>query len=119
MTEFVRLQTGREFIDINSVTGRLGKSPASGRVPDGNLIPVCRAVFVLESGPTFNRKVTLALASGNRNRTSGALNNVGSNGYYWSSAPSGTNARNLNFNSSNVNPLNDNNRANGFPVRCV
>ena len=57
-------------------------------------------------------------ASGNRNRTSGALNNVGSNGNYWVGAPnSQTNARNLNFNSGNVNPLNNNNRANGFAVR--
>ena len=57
-------------------------------------------------------------ASGYRNRTSGGLNNVGSNGNYWSFAPnSQTNARNLNFNSGNVNPLNNNNRANGFAVR--
>ena len=56
-------------------------------------------------------------ASGNRNRTSGALNNVGSNGNWWTFAPnSQTNARNLNFNSGNVNPLNNNNRANGFGV---
>ena len=57
-------------------------------------------------------------ASGYRNRTSGGLNNVGSNGNFWSFAPySQTNARNLNFNSGNVNPLNNNNRANGFSVR--
>jgi len=61
-------------------------------------------------------------ASGYRNRTSGALTNVGSNGYSWSSSPNSagsTNAGNLNFNASNVNPFNNNNRANGFPVRCV
>ncbi len=61
-------------------------------------------------------------ASGYRNNSSGALNNVGSNGYYWSSSPnssSSNNAGNLNFNTSNVNPLNNNNRANGFSVRCV
>ena len=57
-------------------------------------------------------------ASGYRNRTSGGLNNVGSNGNFWSFAPnSQTNARNLNFNSGNVNPLNNNNRTNGFSVR--
>ena len=57
-------------------------------------------------------------AAGYRNRTSGALTNMGSNGNYWSCSPnSQTNARNLNFNSSNVNPLNNNNRANGFSVR--
>ena len=59
-------------------------------------------------------------AAGNRNRTSGALNNVGSNGNYWTFAPnSQANARNLNFNSGNVNPLNNNNRANGLTVRSA
>ncbi|WP_195497469.1 hypothetical protein [Alistipes senegalensis] len=60
-------------------------------------------------------------ASGYRNRTSGALTNVGSNGYSWSSSPTqgSTNAGYLNFSASNVNPQNNNYRANGFPVRCV
>lgn len=63
------------------------------------------------------RYVLLPMA-GNRNRTNGSLNNVGSNGNYWSSTVSGTNARNLNFNSSNAN-MNANNRANGNSVRCL
>jgi len=58
-------------------------------------------------------------ASGYRNNSSGSLNNVGSNGYYWSASPNSTNnGHNLNFNSSNWN-WNNNNRANGFPVRPV
>ncbi len=59
---------------------------------------------------------------GLRNRETGALANVGTNGYYWSSSSrlaGDNNAGNLNFNSGNVNPLNWNNRANGFSVRCV
>lgn len=57
-------------------------------------------------------------ASGYRERTTGSLANMGSNGYAWSfAANSAANAYNLNFNSGNVNPLNNNNRANGFPVR--
>jgi len=56
--------------------------------------------------------------AGNRNNSTGALTNVGSNGNYWSSTVNGTNARNLNFNSSNAN-MNSNNRANGFSVRCL
>ena len=50
--------------------------------------------------------------------TSG-LNNAGNNGYYWSSTPNsdGNNAYNLNFNSGNLNPSNNNNRYNGFPLR--
>jgi len=56
---------------------------------------------------------------GNRNRSDGTVNNEGSNGYYWSGSVNGDNARNLNFNSSDVNPNNNNNRANGFSVRCL
>ena len=49
------------------------------------------------------------------------FSNSGYNGYYWSStANSTTNAYNLNFNYSNVNPgNNNNNKYNGFAVRCV
>ena len=57
-------------------------------------------------------------AAGNRNGTS--VNNVGSNGNYWSSSYNNSNnAYNLNFNSGNVNPNNNNNRYNGFSVRIV
>ena len=57
-------------------------------------------------------------ASGYRDNGDGEQYNVGSGGYYWSFAPySQANARNLNFNSGNVNPLDNNNRANGFSVR--
>ena len=62
----------------------------------------------------------LLILSGYRNNSDGSLNNVGSNGYVWlSSANSQNNAYNLNFNSSNVNPQNNNNRAYGFSVRPV
>ncbi len=64
-----------------------------------------------------NRYVLLPVA-GNRNNSNGSLNNVGSNGNYWSATVDGTNARNLNFNSSNAN-MNSNNRANGNSVRCL
>ena len=57
-------------------------------------------------------------AAGGYNGTS--LNYRGSNGFYWSSSfYSSTNARNLNFNSSNVNPQNNNERRYGFSVRPV
>ena len=60
-------------------------------------------------------------ASGYRSRASGALTNVGSGGYSWSSSPTqgSTNAGYLNFSASNVNPQRNNFRAYGFPVRCV
>ncbi len=61
------------------------------------------------------------VASGNRNRETGALSNVGTWGGCWSSSPvSGSaNASNMEFNSSYVRPEQSNNRANGFSVRCV
>ncbi|WP_129650649.1 hypothetical protein [Alistipes senegalensis] len=60
-------------------------------------------------------------ASGFRNRTSGALTNVGSVGYSWSSSPaqSSTYAGNLSFGATGVYPQNNSSRAYGFPVRCV
>lgn len=72
-----------------------------------------------KKGPAMNRAVISPPAAGNCNHTSGAMGNVGSNGNYWSSSVSGTNAHNLNFNASGVNPANANNRANGFSVRCL
>jgi len=64
------------------------------------------------------------IATGYRHRDGGALTAVGTNGYAWSSSSYGGAdyphyASNLNFNAGNVNPLNANNRAYGFPVRCV
>ena len=59
-------------------------------------------------------------ASGNRSVSSGTMAVEGSNGYNWSASPnSATNGLNLNFNSGNVNPQNNNNRGNGFPLRCI
>ena len=66
----------------------------------------------------INSEAIFPLA-GNRNNSSAALNNQGSNGNYWSSSPNGTNSYNLNLTASGVNPANNNNRANGFSVRCV
>jgi hypothetical protein len=63
------------------------------------------------------KRYVLLPISGNRNNSNGSLNNVGTNGNYWSSTVSGTNARNLTFISSNAN-MNTNNRANGNAVRC-
>ncbi len=58
------------------------------------------------------------MLGGNGNGSS--VNNAGSNGYYWSSTyNSTTNAYNMNFNSGGVNPQNNNNKYNGFAVRCV
>jgi len=58
-------------------------------------------------------------AVGRRNYSDGSLNNAGTNGYYWASDQNNaSNAYRMNFNSSDVN-TNNNNKANGFSVRCV
>ena len=63
--------------------------------------------------------VALAPAAGRLSNDSGAITNGGEYGFVWSSAVSTTNALNLNFNATSVNPANSNNRANGCSVRCV
>jgi len=60
-------------------------------------------------------KWTLA---GNRYGSNGSLYSVGAAGYYWSSTVSGTNSRDLAFNSSNA-AMNGSYRASGFTVRCL
>ena len=83
------------------------------------LARVWQAVFFSEPRLSYSQETTPLPAAGYRNNSSGALSNVGSNGYYWSATPNSTNnGRNLNFNSSNWN-WNNNNRANGFSVRPV
>jgi hypothetical protein len=76
-----------------------------------------KTVFTLFKEGLFYKRYVLLPVAGNRNNSNGSLNNVGSNGNYWSSTVDGTNSRNLNFNSSNAN-MNNNNRANGNSVRC-
>jgi hypothetical protein len=63
-------------------------------------------------------KQPFSQTAGNRNYSNGQLIDVGTNGNYWSSTVNGTNAWNLNFNSADSN-MNNNNRANGFSVRCL
>ena len=62
------------------------------------------------------------LASGYRHYTTGALGVVGTEGGCWCSSPlaaSNVNAGDFWFHSSNVNPLNNGERAYALPVRCV
>ncbi|MCM1302443.1 MAG: hypothetical protein NC226_12095 [Bacteroides cellulosilyticus] len=63
------------------------------------------------------------LASGYRNRDTGALTNVGTEGDYWSSsstAAGSTTPSGLDFNTGYVDPLHSfAGRAHALPVRCV
>jgi hypothetical protein len=64
------------------------------------------------------KRYVLLLVAGNRNNSNGSLNNVGTNGNYWSSTVSGTNARGLRFNSSDAS-VSTSHRAYGDSVRCL
>lgn len=59
-----------------------------------------------------------ATVPGNRNNSNGTLNNVGSNGNYWSSTVSGTNASNRYFGIGGTSAGNRY-RADGNTVRCL
>lgn len=71
----------------------------------------------------FPRRCRIFVRSGyvNLPNTAGTLRNAGINADYWSSrADAATNAYNLNFNATAVNPSNGpNNRWHGFPLRCL
>lgn len=96
----------------------MGSAANNPNISSSNLMDTCASSFrTMRCFEMYKRYVLLPVA-GNRNNSNGSLNNVGSNGNYWSSTVSGTNARNLNFNSSNAN-MNSNNRANGNSVRCL
>ncbi len=64
----------------------------------------------------------MAVAAGLRHPSSGALAAVGEGGWWWSSSSHSAGNRNagdMGFRTSNVNPLNADNRANALSVRCV
>ncbi|MGN0309179.1 MAG: hypothetical protein ACI4C3_01095 [Bacteroides sp.] len=105
--------------------------PVGFKMPNGNTFTgfgngsTVNAVGSFDAGYKFKRNSsdTTGLffpASGRRNRGSGDLNDVGSNGYVWLACANSQNyAGSLGFNSGFVNPQSYNYRANGFAVRPV
>ena len=93
--------------------------PSGYRVPTDAELNTERQLFSPSNAEgAYASELKLPLAGG-RNSSTGALANVGSRGLYWSSTSYGTRrARNLTFNSSSANVV-DNNRAYGFSVRCI
>jgi uncharacterized protein (TIGR02145 family) len=71
--------------------------------------------------PGSSSKIALFLpAAGYRSRNGGAPGSVSANGYYWSSAPAGTNSYTLYFAGSGTpNASYTSNRSHGLTVRCV
>ena len=72
----------------------------------------------LHYGPDASTRSLTLPAAGYRN-ASGALNDRGRNGIYWSSTENGSNAYGFYFDSSTVIPASNNLRTGGFSVRCI
>ena len=116
--------TDKNWNDIVESTGKtfFDPCPEGWRLPTKDEFSSFSAdSFVWDStnsGRKFN--TNWFPASGYRNRSDGSMTNVGSSGRYWSASPTSESyGYYLYFDSSNVNPSNNNNRANGFSVRCV
>ena len=77
---------------------------------------VIKDTYILVLDVPTNR---VAIFSGNRNNSTAGYNNQSVNGNYWSSSPYGIYGYNVNISGTQVNPLNNNNRSNGFSVRCL
>ncbi|MDE5623124.1 MAG: DUF4906 domain-containing protein [Alistipes sp.] len=78
--------------------------------------------FYYDSTDKSTSKTSYYPATGYRNYSTGALESVGTYGFYWSSSSYSAGsyyAGNLCFHSGNVSPLYNLVRAYGFPVRCV
>ena len=108
-----RLPTQSEFADL--VTTYL--------VPGSSTLDRLRSVngrFFNSGDPT--QPLLFLPAAGARSFSGGALNPVGTYGYYWSSTPNSTTSTSsycLLFGSTLMNPSGNNDKTYGFTIRCV
>ena len=100
------------------------EASANNPCPVGFRVPTLTEQYTLVTAASITNSATAASSTlkftvpGFRHSSSGSLLNVGSNGYYWNSSVSVTNAGFRSFNSGGMSNS-SNNRAFGFAVRCL
>jgi hypothetical protein len=100
------------------VNGVNNPCPAGYRIPTETEIDTERLFFPTNNGEGAFASVLKLPLGGSRNVIDGSLSVVGSFGYYWTSTISGTNSRNLIFDSVGAGVITYF-RARGFSVRCI
>ena len=93
--------------------------PAGYRIPTVIELNAEREQFNTNDAAAADALLALRLPlAGNRSYSGNNFNNVGSEGYYWSSTVGNVNTQNLHLRNSNAQ-ISDNERAYGFSVRCI
>ena len=92
--------------------------PSGFRIPTNAELNQERASWTAQSSVGAISSPLKLPVAGFRNRSTGTLYNVGSNGRYWSSTVSSANARSLDFSSGSANMYSDP-RPSGYSVRCI
>jgi len=100
------------------VSGTNNPCPSGWRIPTYAELDTERASWSAQNYNGAYASLLKLTAAGNRNDSNGSLANVGSYGFYWSSAVNDTGASYLAFSSFAANMLSSY-RANGFSVRCI
>ena len=101
-----------------STKGTHDPCPSGFRVPTETELVAERGIWNTNNAAGAFASVLKLPVAGYRRNSTGALTDVGSLGFCWSSTVSGTNARSLFFSSSSAN-MTAPNRARGFSVRCI
>ena len=121
ITGFAEWLNSTEVSIDNLWTGTAAENnpcPSGFRIPTNAELNQERASWTAQSSVGAISSPLKLPVAGFRNRSTGTLYNVGSNGRYWSSTVSSANARSLDFSSGSANMYSDP-RPSGYSVRCI